>query len=123
MAAAANLVLKDKADVNVTYSPVIIKTGEYAKYVDRTQGVLSLQSTAAISLKETDATRKVTGTVVFPVTVNATTGEISNVYGKFSFDIDKRVTANDRLDIRKRLSQMIDDAVVNSVVDNGETPW
>lgn len=122
MAAAATLVLKDNADVNVNYYPVKINTGEYAKYVDRTQGVLDLQPTAALAYSETASERKVSGTIVFPV-LNATTGEVDKSYGRFEFKLNKRHSSTNRLDTRKRLAAMVVDAITTAAVDNGETPW
>lgn len=122
MASAATLVLKNNADVNVNYYPVKIKTGEYASYVDRMQGILSLQPFASIAYKETDTVRHVSGKVTFPV-LNATTGITKTSYGSFSFDIQKDHSSTDRLDVRKRLAALVADAIVNAAVDNGETPW
>lgn len=122
MAAATTLVLKNNADVNVNYYPVKIKTGEYAQYVDRTQGILSLQPTAALAFSETDSVRKVIGTAVFPV-LNTVTGAVEKDYGRFEYTIQKSHSSVDRLDIRKRLAALIADAIITSAVDNGETPW
>jgi hypothetical protein len=122
MAAAATLVLKNNADVNTNYFPIVVKTGEYAKYVDRTQGVLNLQPTAALAYGETSSIRKVSGTATFP-TLDAATGVVLTSYGRFEFSIQKAQSATDRLDIRKRLVAMIADAIVSAAVDNGETPW
>jgi len=122
MSAAGTLVLKNNADVNVNYYPVKVRTGEYASYVDLTQGVLALQPSAALAFSETDTTRKVSGTVVWP-TLNAATGIIEKSYGKFEYTILKTQSATDRLDLRKRLAAFIIDAVATAAVDNGETPW
>lgn len=122
MAAATTLVLKNNADVNVNYYPVVVKTGEYARYVDRTQGVLNLQPLASVALKETTDLRKVSGSVSFPV-LNATTGIVSSSYGNFEYKLVKAHSSTDRLDVRKRLQALIVDAVVTAAVDNGETPW
>lgn len=123
MASATTLVLKNNADVNVNYYPIVIKTGEYAKYVDRTQGTLSLQPTAALSYSETSTERKVSGVVTFPTIPNATTGVIKTSYGRFEFTIPKEQSSTDRLDVRKRLAALVVDAVSTAAVDNGETPW
>jgi len=122
MAAAATLVLKNNADVNTNYFPIVVKTGEYAKYVDRTQGVLSLQPTAALAYSESSTTRKVSGTVTFQ-TLDAATGAVDTSYGRFEYSILKKQSATDRLDLRKRLAALIADAIVTAAVDNGETPW
>lgn len=122
MAAAATLVLKNNADVNVNYYPVKINTGEYAKYVDRTQGVLALQPTAALAYSENSKERKVSGTCVFPV-LNATTGLIEKSYGRFELTLNLNHSSTDRLDTRKRITAMISDAITTAAVDNGETPW
>lgn len=122
MASATTLVLKNNADVNVNYYPIVIKTGEYAKYVDRTQGVLALQPTAALAYSENAKERKVSGVVTFP-TLNATTGAVDTSYGRFDYTLVKTQSSTDRLDIRKRLAALAVDAITTSAVDNGETPW
>lgn len=122
MAAATTLVLKNNADVLVNYYPVVVRTGEEAKYVDRTQGVLALQPAAVLQYKETATHRHVSGKVTFPV-ANATTGALTTSYGNFAFSLVKEHSSTDRLDVRKRLAAMIADAVVTAAVDNGETPW
>lgn len=122
MAAAGTVVLKNNADVNVNYSPIVVKTGEYAKYIDRTQGVIALQPTAALAFSETSTHRKVSGHVMFPV-LNATTGLVEQDFGKFEYSLMKTHSATDRLDVRKRLAALVADAIVTAAVDNGETPW
>jgi len=122
MAAVATLVLKNNADVNTNYYPVVVKTGEYARYVDRTQGVLALQPTAALAFSETSTVRKASGTITWP-TLDAATGVVDTSYGRFEYSILKKQSATDRLDLRKRLVAMISDAIVAAAVDNGETPW
>lgn len=122
MAAAANITLLNNAGANVTYAPVIIKTGEYARYVDRTQGVLNLQSTAALALKETKTNRIVTGVVVFPV-LNATTGIVELDFFRIEASTHLSHTATDRLDLHKRGNSFGTNAVFTAAVENGETPW
>lgn len=122
MAAAANLVLKNNADVNVTYYPIVVKTGEEAVYVDRTSGVLALQSRASLFYRENANTRIVQGKVTYPV-LDATNNIVDTEIGTFEYRIPKKLSATDRLDIRKRLAAFIADAVVTAAVDNGETPW
>lgn len=123
MAAAANLVLKNNADVNVTYYPFLINTGSEAGYVDRTSGTLAAQSKAKLFFKESATTRKVSGKITFPV-LNATTGVVSHtLLGTFEIVCPLIATATERLDIRKRLTAMVADAIVGSAVDSGETPW
>lgn len=122
MASATTLVLKTNADVNVNYYPIVVKTGEYAKYVDRTQGVLALQPTAAIAFSEGSKERKVSGVCTFP-TLNATTGLIETSYGRFEYTLVKTQSSTDRLDVRKRLAALVADAITTAAVDNGETPW
>lgn len=122
MAAAATLVLKNNADVNVNYYPVKIKTGEYASYVDRTQGVLALQPFASLTYKESDSVRTVSGKVTFPVK-DATTGVTTTAYGSFTYTLPKVQSSTDRLDVRKRLAALVIDAIATAAVDNGETPW
>lgn len=125
MATAANLTLKDKTDVNVTYAPLVVKTGEYAKYVDRTNTQESLQSTVAFSNGDSKKnTRRVTkGTLVFPAVTNATTGLIENAYGKFEFDLPLSFTDNQRKELTHRLSSACADAVVRTIAETGEWPW
>lgn len=122
MAAAGNLTLKNSADVNVVYGPVKIKTGEYAQYVDRTQGVLALQPVASLAYSENEDVRKVVGTVTYPV-LNATTGVVEKDFGRFEYTLRRSHTADDRLNVRKRLAALIADSIVTTAVDNGETPW
>jgi CRISPR/Cas system-associated exonuclease Cas4 (RecB family) len=122
MATATTLVLKNNADVNVNYYPIVVKTGEYAKYVDRTQGVLALQPTAALAYSETSKDRRVSGVITYP-TLNATTGLIETSYGRFEYTLVKNQSSTDRLETRKRLGAMIADAITSAAVDNGETPW
>lgn len=122
MAAATTLVLKNDADVNVNYYPIVVKTGEEAQYVDRTQGVLLLQPKAVLKYRETATHRHVSGKVVFPV-LNATTGITTNSYGNFEYTLVKEHSSTDRTNVRKRLAALIADAIVTAAVDNGETPW
>jgi len=122
MATATTLVLKNSADVNVNYSPIVVKTGEYAKYIDRTQGVLALQPTAALSYSENVTHRKVSGHIMCPV-LNATTGLIEQDFGKFEYSLLKTHSSTDRLEVRKRLAALVADTIVTAAVDNGETPW
>lgn len=122
MAAAATLVLKNAADVNVNYYPVKISTGEYAGYVDRTQGVLALQPFASLKYSESATQRKVSGKVTYPIK-DAVTGVIDTAYGEFSFVLPKVHVLADRQETRKRVSALIIDAITVAAVDNGETPW
>lgn len=123
MAAAGNLILKNNADVNVTYYPFKVLTGDTAAYVDRTNGVLAAQSVASLFFKQSATTRKVSGKVTYPV-LNATTGELSHtLLGTFELIAPLVATATERLEIRKRVAAMIADAIVSSALDNGETPW
>lgn len=122
MAAAANLVLKDKAAVNVTYYPVKIETGALAKYEDRTQDVLALQPHATLVFSQDGKQRKVQGVVDF-LTADPVTGAISKGYGTFEFRLPVEMSLDSRKEVQARLRAFIDDAVVTAAVENGETPW
>lgn len=122
MAAASTLILKNAADVNVNYYPVKISTGEYAGYVDRSQGVLALQPFASLKYSESATQRKVSGKVTYPVK-DAITGVMDTAYGEFSFVLPKVHVLADRQEARKRLTALIADAITIAAVDNGETPW
>lgn len=122
MAAAATLVLKNAAHVNTNYYPVKISTGEYAGYVDRTQGVLALQPFASLKYSESATQRKVSGKCTYPVK-DAVTGVIDTAYGEFSFVLPKVHVLADRQEVRERITALILDAITVAAVDNGETPW
>lgn len=123
MATAATLVLLDYLGANVNYQPVVIKTGDQATYVDRTNAVLAAQSKFSMFYRESLSTRKVQGKLTYPV-LNATTGVLSHtLIGTFEFVIPLIATLIERQQLRKRLVSAIGTTVVLSAVDDGETPW
>lgn len=122
MAAATTLVLKNAAAANVNYNPIRILTGQEAAYVDRTQGVLALQPKATLYFKESDVTRTVSGKVTYPVK-DSITSVIDTCIGKFEMRLPMKLALADRQEVRARLAAFIADTIVNSAVDNGETPW
>lgn len=122
MASATTLVLKNAAAANVSYYPVKIQTGAVARYADRTNPKLALQNVAQLNITEADTQRRVFGKVDYRVE-NATTGQISTGYGDFNFRIPSGFVLADRQELEARLRALIDDAIVTSAVENGETPW
>lgn len=122
MATATNLVLKNAAAANVTYYPKVIETGSKAVYVDRTQGVIRLQPTAALGFRESATVRNVSGKLVYPV-LDAITGTLDWATAKFELILPLKLDASVRDEILARTRAMIDDAIVTSAVQNGETPW
>lgn len=121
MAAAANLILKDRFDANFTMSPVVIKTGEYAKYINRIPTVLALQPTAALAYSESASVRKVSGTLVYPLA--DALGVVKTSYAKFELTLDKSQEDWNRDEILSWLKSFVADAIVEAAVINGETPW
>lgn len=122
MATATTLVLKDRSAVAVNYSPIVVKTGSEAAYVDRAQGVLALQPRATLYFKESAVTRTVSGKITYPVK-DATTAIIDTCIGTFEMRLPLKLALTDRQEARARLAAMIADAIVTAAVDNGETPW
>lgn len=123
MAAVNTLVLKNNADVNVNYYPVLVRTGDEIAWVDRTQGTLALQSKARLYYKETQTTRRVSGKVTVPYVDTFNPEKNHTLIGSFEFVVPLNASAIDRTEIRKRVVAMIADAVITAAVDNGETPW
>lgn len=121
MAAAATLVLKNAADVNVNFFPVRIRTGEEAVYVDRTNAVLSLQGYATLSYRENATNRIVSTRVTHPVL--QADGTVVTGYHTSEARIPKLFGLTDRQELRKRELAMLGDAIYVAAVDNGETPW
>lgn len=121
MAAAATLVLKDKAGVNVNFSPVRIRTGEEAVYVDRTNAVLALQGYATLTYRENADTRIVGTRVTHPVL--QADGTIKVGYHTSECRVPKIFDLNGRQEVRMRGASMQDDAIYIAAVDNGENPW
>lgn len=121
MAAAANLVLKDRLAVNVTYAPIVIKTGEKAQYVDRTNSAIVQQGRATYGLIESSTKRIVTGKLSFPC-VQAD-GSIETGFGEFKYTLPVVLTREQRQEVDCRTVAMITDAVCKAMVADGETAW
>lgn len=124
MAAVGNLILKDQVDANVTYYPVLVRTGDEVVYVDRTESLLALQSKARFTIKETATVRQVTGKVTLPYTVDMfNTTTFNQAMGGFNFVLPNNMSAIQRTKIRKLLIAALSDAVTTALCDNGESPW
>lgn len=122
MAAVANLTLKNNVDADVVYNPVIVKTGEYAKWVDRTTtSILGLQSTAALALVESAKTRKVSGVIYYPT--KDAQGVLLVSYGRIEMTLHKDHTSDQRYDVYKRLIAYSGSTPFGLAVTLGETPW
>lgn len=124
MAQAATLVLKDKDAVSVNYYPVLVATGAKARYEDRTNAKLSLQSHATLTFADqsTSPYRRVGMTVDYH-TEDAATGTVDTSYFDFSFRLNKKQSLNDFKQLAARARAAIDDAIVTAAIENGETPW
>jgi len=123
MASATNLVLKDRNAVNVNYSPVAIETGKSAKYVDRTQSVVALQPTVRMDFSESNTLRRSTWTSVVPMARPSDPAIIDYESVKIIFTSPLAQPGTTRLESLARARALIDDAVVQAAVENGETAW
>lgn len=125
MATAANIVLKDKTDVNVNYEPTVIKTGEYERYTDFTPTAAALRSQFSIAMR-TDKKRKVeitTETLSFPVVVNATTGEIRTAYVKRISEVPVEFDLNARKEVTHRSGSSANTTNVRDIIELGKGSW
>lgn len=122
MANAANLVLKNAAAANVTYFPSRVRGGEFAEYVDRTNGVIAQQSKFTLSYRQTATTRQAVGKVVYPA-FDAASGTINNCIAEFKLIAPLVMTAADRSELLARVRAAISDSIVTSALVDGETPY
>lgn len=126
MAAAATLQLKNYAAVEQAFAVDTVKTGEYAKWADRSQGTFLGTAYASLTRKSSPlatGVRKVQGKITYP-TINGTTGALDRTHiGTFELVIPNSGTLTERRELAARLRDFIIDAVITAAVDNDEMPW
>jgi hypothetical protein len=106
----------------ITYEPRKVNSGEYAKWSQNAGSVAAMDPSLAIAFSENSKTRRVTGTVVWPVQ-DATTGEIRNEYGRLEFTMNNLNTASDRTAMLAALRGFAASAYFDDAVVDNESPW
>lgn len=126
MAQVANMLLKNYANVDVTFAPDIVRTGEYAKYADRSQGSFIGTAYASITRKINPAangTRKIQAKLVYPV-VDTTTGLLKyQLLGTVEAVTPNASTLAEKRELYARLVALVGNAVFGSAVKDDEMPW
>lgn len=119
MSAFANLVLQNNAAANVTFTPSLIDSDGVATWYS-TGSVLDARPRATLSVrnpKKGSTVARVSGRVAIPV-MDAVdpSKKIAEVLGTFEFVLPKQATETQRLDIRKMVDTMVQNAVVTNAV-------
>lgn len=119
MSAFANLTLQNNAAANVTFVPSNIdKNGVATWYV--TNSVLDARHRASLQVRNPSASSnvaRVSARVVIPVmdTVDASK-KVADCIGTFEFVLPKQATEANRLDLRKYLDTLMQNAVTTAAV-------
>lgn len=126
MAQIANLVLLNHAAANVTFSPDICRTGEYAKFADRSQG--SFLGTAYVSITRKinpapNGTRKIQLKLSVP-TLDATTGALK-YQPIFTAEaaLPNAMSTTDKQEFYARAKSAVAHAIFNAAVVSDDMPW
>lgn len=126
MATIANLLLKNNAATNVTFAPDTVRTGEYAKYADRSQGSFVGTAYASLTRKINPAAtgvRKIQAKLVVP-TVDAVTGALKyQGIGTAELSMPNAMTLLEKQELYARFKSLIADAVFGAAVTTDEMPW
>jgi hypothetical protein len=126
MAAVATLVLLNNAAANVNFLPDTIRTGEYAKYADRTQGSFVGTAYASITRKinpQPTGVRKIQAKLVVP-TVDATSGLLKyQGLGTAELVMPNGMTLLEKQELYARFKSMIANAVFGNAVTTDDMPW
>lgn len=126
MSAFANLVLQNNAAANVTFTPSAIDSSGVATWYS-THAVLDGRPRATLQVlnpKNGSTVARVKGKVVLPVmdTVD-TSKKVGECLGTFEFVLPKQATETNRLDIRKMVDTMIQNAVTTAAVQYIESVY
>lgn len=126
MAAFAPVTLQNNAAVNVVFTPAQIDSSGIAKWF--APGSV-LDARPMMTLKVTNPPKgsnvaRVSGKIVLPVmdTIN-TQQKIAELIGSFEFVMPKQATETQRLDLRKLLDTLIQNAIVTAGVQNIESVY
>lgn len=126
MAQIANMLLKNFAAADVTFAPDICRTGEYAKYADRSQG--SFLGTAFVSITRkinpaANGTRKVQLKLSVP-TIDTVTGALKYT-GIFTAEAScpNQMTLAEKRELYARAKTAIAHAVFQTAVEIDDMPW
>lgn len=126
MATIANLLLKNYAAADVTFVPDICRTGEYAKYADRSQG--SFLGTAYTSLTRkinpaATGSRKLQLKLSVPF-IDATTGALKYqpiFTGEAACPNAMSVT--DKREFYARVKSAVAHAIFQQAIEDDSMPW
>lgn len=126
MAQIANMLLKNYAAVDVTFAPDIVRTGEYAKYADRSQGSFLGTSYVSITRKinpSATGVRKVQLKLAVP-TLDVVTGALKYT-GLFTAEaaMPNGMTLAEKRELYSRAKTAIAHAVFQGAVENDDMPW
>lgn len=126
MAIIANMLLKNYANVDVTFSPDIVRTGEYAKWADRSSGTFVGTAYASMTRKistQANGTRKIQLKLVVP-TVDGVTGLLKyQSLGLIEVQIPNVATLAEKRELFARLKSLCSHAAVGLAVETDEMPW
>jgi 1,2-phenylacetyl-CoA epoxidase PaaB subunit len=106
----------------ITYEPRKVNSGEYAKWTYNAGSVAAMDPSVALAFSENSKTRRVTGTVVWPVQ-DATTGEIRNEYGRVEFTTNNLNQSTDRTAMLAALRAFVATSYFDDAVVDNESPW
>lgn len=119
MTAFASLTLQNNAATNVVFTPSAIDKDGVALWF-APGAVLDARPRATLRVtnpKNGSNVARVTGKVVIPVMDSVdTTKKVADVLGSFEFILPKQATETNRLDIRKMVDTMIQNAVTTAAV-------
>lgn len=126
MATIANLVLLNNAAANVTFAPDTVRTGEYAKFADRTQGSFVGTAYASITRKINPAAtgvRKIQAKLVLP-TVDGVTG-LLKYQGLFTAEaaMPNAMSLLEKQELYARAKSLISNAIFGNAVTTDDMPW
>lgn len=126
MAQVANMLLKNYAAADVTFAPDIVRTGEYAKYADRSQGSFVGTAYASITRKINPAAtgvRKIQAKLVVP-SVDATSGMLKyQLLGTIEAVTPNASTLAEKRELYARLVSLVGNAVFGNAVKDDDMPW
>lgn len=126
MAQVANMLLKNYANTDQTFAPDIVRSGEYAKYADRSQGTFVGTAYASLTRKINPAatgTRKIQAKLVYPV-VDAASGLLKyQLLGTIECVTPNASSLADRRELYARLVSLVGHAVFAGAVRDDEMPW
>lgn len=124
MSAFASLTLQNNAAANVVFTPSAIDKDGVATWYG-TGAVLDARPRATLKVsnpKTGSSVARVTGKVVVPVMdIVDTTKKVADVIGSFEFVLPKQATETQRLDIRKLVDTMIENAITTAAVQYVES--